>query len=229
MTDVSIPPASQAENVPSQPEIAPVPSDPELPVTQIQTSAVQSGDQCASCGALLAADQRYCLECGQRRGDPRLPFMDAVVLMDAVQRPAQAPPPPPKKKRTGISPNAALIAGVGTLLLALGIGVLIGRSGSHEVASTASAPIVIRGGGGEESATASKAKTTTGGGTAANAKTKKQKAAALKAAEKHPAAEEVLKPTNGVKLAPPTTQPGDKCSDDTAGCENGEFSGNFFE
>ena len=34
----------------------------------------------------------------------------------------------PKKQRR-ISPNAALIAGVGTLLLALGIGVLIGRSG----------------------------------------------------------------------------------------------------
>jgi hypothetical protein len=229
LTDVSIPPASQAEITPSQPQIAPVPPEPELPATQIQTSAVQSGDQCASCGALMAADQRYCLECGQRRGDPRLPFMDAVVLMDAVQRPAQAPPPPPKKKRSGISPNAALIAGVGTLLLALGIGVLIGRSGHQEVASTApAAPIVIRGGGGEAGATASKAKTTTGG-TAANAKTKKQKAAAQKAAEAHPAAEEVLKPTNGVELAKPKTQVGDPCSNGQAGCENGKFSGNFFE
>jgi hypothetical protein len=177
----------------------------------------------------MAVDQRYCLECGQRRGDPRLPFMDAVVLMDAVQRPKQAPPPTPKRKRTSISPNAALIAGVGTLLLALGIGVLIGRSGSQEVASTApAAPIVIHSGGGEEGGAAPKDKTTTGGGGAANAKTKKQKEAALKAAEKHPAAEEVLKPTNGVKLAPPTTQPGDKCSNGTAGCENGEFNGNFF-
>src|SRR6188472_1980390 len=96
----------------------------------------------------MAADQRYCLECGQRRGDPRLPFMDAVVLMDAVKRPRQAAPPPPKKKRTGVSPNAALIAGVGTLLLALGIGVLIGRSGNHDVASTTPAPQVIKVGGG---------------------------------------------------------------------------------
>lgn len=226
MTDVSIPPASQAEIAPSPPEVA-----PELPATQIQATAIQGGDQCASCGTLLAADQRYCLECGQRRGDPRLPFMDAVVLMDAVKRPAQAPPPPPKKKRSGISPNAALIAGVGTLLLALGIGVLIGRSGNHEVASTApAAPIVIHSGGGEaESATASKGKTTTGGGAAANAKTKKQKEAALKAAEKHPAAEEVLKPAAGVKLAPPTVQRGGKCEEGTAGCENGKFEGTFFE
>jgi len=178
----------------------------------------------------MASDQRYCLNCGQRRGDPRLPFMDAVVLMDAVSRPAQAPSSPPKKKRrSGVSPNAALIAGVGTLLLALGIGVLIGRSGHQEVAQTTAAPQVIKvGGSGEEAtASASKGKTTTGGG-AANAKTEKQKEAAEKAAEAHPAAEEVIKPTNGVKLAPPTVKPGDKCESGAAGCEGGEFTGNFF-
>jgi hypothetical protein len=177
----------------------------------------------------MAADQRYCLQCGQRRGDPRLPFMDAVVLMDAVKQPAQtSAPPPKKKKRTGVSPNAALIAGVGTLLLALGIGVLIGRSGHQEVAQTAAAPQVIKvGGGGEEASTGSSGKTTTGGG-AANAKTKKQKDAALKEAESHPAAEEIIKPTNGVKLAPPTVKPGDKCEEGAAGCDGGEFTGDFF-
>jgi hypothetical protein len=206
-----------------------MPSEPELPATPIQSSAVQGGDRCPSCGALLAADQRYCLECGHRRGDPRLPFMDAVVLMDAVKRPQHAPPPPKKKRRSSISPNAALIAGIGTLLLALGIGVLIGRSGNHSVASTApAAPIVIHSGGGEEEvATASKGKTTTGGG-AAKAKTKKQKEAALKAAEKHPAAEEVLKPAAGVKLPPATVKPGGKCEEGSAGCEGGKFTGNFF-
>lgn len=177
----------------------------------------------------MAADQRYCLQCGQRRGDPRLPFMDAVVLMDAVKQPASASPPPPKKKkRTGVSPNAALIAGVGTLLLALGIGVLIGRSGHQEVASTApAAPIVIHSNSGEAEATASKGKATTGG-SAANAKTKKQKDAALREAESHPAAEEILKPAGDVKLAPPTVKPGDKCEKGAAGCEGGEFTGNFF-
>jgi hypothetical protein len=177
----------------------------------------------------MVSDQRYCLECGQRRGDPRLPFMDAVVLMDAVQRPAQAPPPPSKKKRSGISPNAALIAGVGTLLLALGIGVLIGRSGHQEVAQTAAAPQVIRvGGNSEEAGGGSKAKTSTGGGTASKAKTKKQKEAALKAAEAHPAAEEVLKPAGDVKLPPPTVEPGDKCEPGAAGCQGGKFTGDFF-
>lgn len=206
----------------------------ELPATQVQTAATQGGDACGSCGAPLASDQRYCLECGRRRGDPRLPFMDAVVLMDAVKQPKQAPPPAKKKKGGGgISPNAALIAGIGVLLLALGIGVLIGRSGNHEVAQTAAAPQVIKvgGGGGEETAASSGkgGKTTTGGGGKANLKTEKQKEAALKAAENHPAAEEVLKPAAGVKLPPAAVKPGDKCEAGAAGCENGEFTGNFFE
>lgn len=178
----------------------------------------------------MSTDQRYCLECGQRRGDPRLPFMDAVVLMEAVKSPKQAPAPPSKKKaRTGISPNTALIAGVATLLLALGVGVLIGRSGNHAVADTTPAPIVIHDGGGEETSTAStKGETSTGGGAATKAKTKKQKAAALKEAEAHPAAEEVLKPAGDIKLPPAKVKPGGKCEAGAAGCENGEFTGNFF-
>jgi hypothetical protein len=186
-----------------------------------------AGDSCPSCRVQLAADQRYCLACGQRRGDPRLPFMDAVVLMEAVQRPPQAPPPPPSKKRRGISPNAALIAGVGTLLLALGIGVLIGRSGNHTVASTAAAPQIVRVQSSDEEATGPSPEATTGGSGKAP-KTKKAKDAALREAEEHPAAEDVLKPTAGVKLPPAAVQPGDKCEAGAAGCEGGEFNGNFF-
>ena len=209
VTDVSL------SSVP-QPDLSPVTAELEA---------------CGSCGAVMASDQRYCLECGQRRGDPRLPFMDAVVLMEAVKQARQPPPPPPppKRRRGGISPNAALITGVGTLLLALGIGVLIGRSGNHEVAQTAAAPqvITVGGGSGEASSTASKGKSTTGG-TASKAKTKKQKDAALKEAENHPAAEEVLKPAGNVDLPPATVKPGDKCKSGEAGCEGGEFTGNFF-
>ena len=72
-------------------------------------------EQCPSCGA-LAADQRYCLECGHRRGDPRLPFMDAVVFMDAMRRPAATAQPsssPPPERRSRMTANASLIAGVG--------------------------------------------------------------------------------------------------------------------
>jgi hypothetical protein len=176
------------------------------------------------------SDQRYCLACGQRRGDPRLPFMDAVVFMEAMKNPAQAQAAPAKKKSRKVSPNAALIAGVGTLLLALGLGVLIGRSGGETATAPPQAPIVIKGGGegAAETPTAAPTTATTGG---AGAKSKPKKAVAKEkqhAAESGEGAEEVLKPTTGVNLPPPTTSVGDKCAKGTAGCENGKFTGSFF-
>jgi hypothetical protein len=230
-----------ALNAPQTPQ-PPPPADPRHPgVPQSQAPAAPSpataahhslvaatGEQCPSCGHPVASDQRYCLSCGQRRGDPRLPFMNAVTFMDAMKRPAAASPPPPPKRRR-LSPNAALIASVGTLLLAMGVGVLIGRSGNHS-ASTASEPtrVITVNAGGTESATA-----TTGGGAAATSpgKDKKNEKAAAKAkakAESGKGAEEVLKPSGNVDLPPATVQPGGKCEGEQAGCENGEFTGNYF-
>ncbi len=219
----------------------PHPSPPTQPAAAagaapIPTSAVPGGDQCANCGAPLAVDQRYCLQCGQRRGDPRLPFMDAVVLMDAVKRTQQGPPPPPpaKKQRSGISPNAALITGIGVLLLALGLGVLIGRSGNS--GTTASAPatpqvITVNGGGGSSSGAAEESGGGANGGSTGSTKapkSKKEKAAKAKEAETQAGAEEVLKPEGNVKLPPAKVQPGGKCESGAAGCKNGEFTGEFF-
>ncbi|MET0559315.1 MAG: hypothetical protein ABW065_11665 [Solirubrobacterales bacterium] len=246
-TDVSTPlassgaqPAAGGTQQPAAGGPAPVPPAPptdhqRAPATPIQSSAVAGGgDNCVNCGAVLAADQRYCLQCGQRRGDPRLPFMDAVVLMDAVQQSQQAPPPPPprKKRSGGISPNAALITGIGVLLLALGLGVLIGRSGNS--GTTASAPqtpqvITVNGGGaGGEGASASSesSDSTTGSGKAL--KSKQEKAAKAKEAETQAGAESVLKPEGDVKLPPAKVQPGGKCESGTAGCDGGEFTGEFF-
>jgi len=86
------------------------------------------GEPCATCGAPLAADQRYCLECGTRRTDARLAFRD--ILSGQAPPPGAAPPgapvpsdPPPA--RAGL----AFLAGLLCLLVALGVGVLIGRSG----------------------------------------------------------------------------------------------------
>src|ERR1700755_3016925 len=117
-------------------------------------------EQSPSCGAHMAADQRYCLECGIRRGDPRLPFMDAVVFMDAVRRqPEAAAPAPPAatEKRSRMTANASLIAGVATLVLAIGVGVMIGQSGdSGGSVAAAPAPQILQGrgrGGSEEETT----------------------------------------------------------------------------
>jgi hypothetical protein len=155
--------------------------------------------------------------------------MNAVTFMDAMKRPKEASAAPPKRPQRRLSPNTALIATVGTLLLAMGVGVLIGRSNNTTAAAPqAAAPIVIKGGA-EESATASTGKTTTGGG-AANPKAKKQKTKSLKKeAETQAGAEEVLKPSAGVKLPPATVQPGGKCASGTAGCKGGEFTGEYFE
>lgn len=245
-TDVSIPtapsgslPGASGPQQPASGGSAPIPPTPptvqQAPAAPIQSSAVAgSSDNCANCGAPLAVDQRYCLQCGQRRGDPRLPFMDAVVLMDAVQRSQQPPPPPPssKKKRSGgISPNAALITGIGVLLLALGLGVLIGRSGNNETASAPQTPQVITvegGGGGGEEATASAGSGSSAAGGGKAPKSKGENAAKAKEAETQAGAEEVLKPAAGVKLPPAKVQPGGKCPPGSAGCKGEEFTGEFF-
>jgi hypothetical protein len=152
--------------------------------------------------------------------------MDAVVFMDAMKQPqgGQGGQPSKTKKRR-LTPNAALIAGVGTLLLALGLGVLIGRSGGETSAPQQAAPIVIKGGG-EEAGTTAKSEPTIGGGS--TTKAKKNANAAPKEAAETPS-EEVLKPTKGVKLPPPTAQVGEKCEKGQAGCNSkGKFDGSFF-
>jgi hypothetical protein len=179
----------------------------------------------------VAVDQRYCLECGRRRGEPRLPFMDAVVFMDAMNRPAESTAAPTKEKKPRrLSPNTALIAGVGTLLLALGIGVLIGRSGDHGGTQEAPPPQIVTVGSGEEATAKPGAKGgETVGGANTKGKSKKQIVEAKKAAETGEGAKDVLHAVPGANLPPPTVQVGGKCEKKVAGCnEKGEFDGSFF-
>jgi hypothetical protein len=211
---------------------APMASVPPAATAAHSSLVPTTGEQCPACGALMAADQRYCLECGQRRGEPRLPFMDAVVLMDTVVKgPRQTPPPPPRKRRPRLSANATLIAGIGTLLLALGVGVLIGRSGEHTNAAS-STPVVVKVPGSGETTGTTATKTGAGSGAKTGSKATVSKAKASSAtgsSGQSKAAESVLHPANGVKLAPPTTKVGEKCSKGTAGCsKGGKFTGEFF-
>jgi hypothetical protein len=193
------------------------------------------GDQCPSCNAIMAIDQRYCLECGHRRGDPRLPFMDAVVFMDAVKQqgqPAPAPPLPPAAPKQGITANAAMIAGVGCLVLAIGVGVLIGRSGESGSSTAANAtPQIIKVGSGEETASTSGSKEAGAAKKGKGGSGKTKNAAAQKAetgsSGASKAVEEVFQPSEDVELAPETVKKGGKC-ESGAGCEGGEFTGNFF-
>lgn len=98
------------------------------------------GGACVSCGAALHADQRYCLECGIRNGRPRLAFMDGRTAPQA--EPPFVAPAPAAAERTTAS-GVTLIAGVATLLLAMGVGVLIGAAGNKAPAPAASSRVQV--------------------------------------------------------------------------------------
>jgi hypothetical protein len=88
----------------------------------------------------LADDQRYCLECGERRAPVSSSLLGGsppAGLQAAAPAAGPAPEPPPAAPGGGRSSTLTVIAGVGVLLLAMGVGVLIGRSaGSRQPAAS---------------------------------------------------------------------------------------------
>jgi hypothetical protein len=214
-------------------------------------AAFGSNDSCPNCGARMAADQRYCLNCGHRRGEPRLPFMDAVVFMESMSGPggtAGSPPPPPPAQSGGSAgrwnANAALIAGVATLVLAIGVGFLIGRSGHENNAPAGGGEVkVVQIGGAGETATGAESTETTGGAKTGNEANSGGKAAGKGAKPKPSEVKENSKEEeklaeektaevlhSKVKSVKPTAELGESCEKGVAGCSsNGKFEGEFFE
>jgi hypothetical protein len=96
------------------------------------SSSAAGAELCAACGAPLAGDQRYCLECGERRAPISSVLLGGPPSGDRSQSqtPPPAPPPPASTApdSAGRGNAVTLLAGVGVLLLAMGVGVLIGRS-----------------------------------------------------------------------------------------------------
>jgi hypothetical protein len=176
--------------------------------------ATVAGDQCTNCGAPLAPDQRYCVQCGQRRGQSGMP----------VAQPVATAPAPRESRMPRLSHNAALIAGVGTLLLALGVGVLIGRSGEKTSSSAAGTPqvITVGGAGGTGAAAAGAASAAKNGKGAKASKSTGKKATAAQAqqaADKIKGTDLKLPKKAVVKVGQPGHGPG---------YQNGKFTGNFF-
>jgi hypothetical protein len=114
-------------------------------------------DPCEECGAPLAADQRYCLNCGHRRGGPRVDYRTVMAgaagAPPAQQQPPQTPagggqsPGKEGKPQRDYAPLAA-VGGIAVLGLMLLVGVLIGKGDSNP--APPAAPQVVRVGGESE-------------------------------------------------------------------------------
>jgi hypothetical protein len=103
------------------------------------TAATQ--ERCPMCSAATAADQRYCVQCGQRLSHARPLLMQNAGSLASSGAGSPATPPS-SRPRFRMSPNSTLIAGIGTLLLAMGVGVLIGHLGRNSNSSHVSTPIL---------------------------------------------------------------------------------------
>jgi hypothetical protein len=173
----------------------------------------------------MAADQRYCTDCGERRGDPRLPFMDGrtaaeppapIATATAYPVAGYAAPPPAKSKW---SSGMALLATIATLLLAMGVGVLIGNKGDNSNAASQQ-PIIVGGTGA----------TAASGATDAAAASKDSKGADASTETKAGVDADAVAKKNGVKLAPKDVDLGGKCPKGSVGCNSqGEFTGDYFK
>lgn len=185
------------------------------------------GEPCTSCGAPLAADQRYCLTCGHRRAAARLPFLEILrgeethlmPLPGVVTAPAVGPsspvggavPPVADDTLLGRArANTGLIAGVGVLLLAMLIGVLVGSGLGHDSGSALAdqKPVVVSVGAGA-AAPAAAAATPTDTGAAAAPATTKPKTSSRKSASGASSSKATITPK---KVAPAALQNLDKLS-----------------
>lgn len=177
--------------------------------------AASGVEPCPQCATPLALDQRYCLECGAPRT-----YLSGMLL-DRLRSPAEQTPPhrpilagAPGGPVTayGTPPIPAqgsstwqrgsvltLIASIGVLLLAMGVGVLIGRSGGSSSSNAAPQIVTV------PAAATGAANTTTTPTTPAESSSAKAAAAAAAgaAAAKHKAKEAGVGATPG-KPAPPT-------------------------
>jgi phosphatidylinositol-3-phosphatase len=87
------------------------------------------GQRCAACGEPLAADQRYCLSCGERRGPARLDPLAHARGRSGDAAPPSAPPAAVAggRRATAWPLPSRRVAGVATLLM-LGFGVAAGAA-----------------------------------------------------------------------------------------------------
>lgn len=104
----------------------------------------QRTERCTGCGNPLALDQRYCLNCGKRRGSTRVDFEKYLGAEDSGQPPKPpvaiaAPPAPDNRPEREVTPLMAAVGLTGIAVILI-LGVLIGRTGQST--QPAAAPVV---------------------------------------------------------------------------------------
>jgi hypothetical protein len=187
----------------------------DAPTQQLGLTAV--GDRCVACGAPLSSDQRYCVNCGERRNKPRFSLPEAAPAPEVATTARR----PSRRPRT--SSGGTLVAGVGTLLLAMGVGVLIGHTNTSSAARTSSPKdqiVYLNGSSPNSTAAASTPSSKTGKKSGSKSKSKSNSPTGKKATA---AASKVL---GGKNLPPSTVTVGQ--SGHGPGYQHGHFTGTFF-
>jgi len=169
----------------------------------------QAGATCTNCGAPLAADQRYCLSCGQAASPVRLAFLDVLERDGVSQQTLEltatdyVPAGDARGANAWLRRNTGLLALLGVLVLCLIAGLLVGHWVSQGNKAPAKQVVEVKGLSGlaaaPAAATAAPGATT---GSAAEAKESSKEAAEAKAAEAKETKAEKAPPPKPVKVAP---------------------------
>ncbi len=191
-----------------------------VPVPSEQTAAT-----CASCGADLVADQRYCLACGQPCSPVRLAFLD-VLQTDPLRDgpggqqtwisqgagidvgPVGYGPIPPQEGASGwLRRYSGLLGLLSVLLMCLIVGLLVGHWVTQGKSSSGPQVVEIKGLSGvpAAAATAAPSSTPAAGASASSKSTAKEEAEESKEAAKETKAEKAPPPPP-VKVTPAKLQ-----------------------
>jgi hypothetical protein len=201
------------------------------PTSELLTNAVT--DRCSNCQTLLASEQRYCVNCGVRRGKPR--FTTESLATPASSTPVHVSERPPSQRPRFSSPTT-VVAGVATLILAMGVGVLIGHDNTSPPTRAAAQQVITVSGGsgtGTSAGSASSAGTASAHGgrrSKTNTAAHKIKTTVVhvtpKVAKKAAAAATKVLGASAPKN--PTVSSGQSCTAGAPGCQGGHFTGTFF-
>jgi hypothetical protein len=201
-----------------------------------------ANDRCGNCGAALATDQRYCLVCGERRGMSRFAAPSTVTLPTSDTQATS--PVSPSLARSRFNPATTLVGGVATLLIAMGVGVLIGENGAGSARNLAAASpqvITVDGAGQSSAGSGGSGSSNSARNTKSSSRASKHRSSSHASARSGSTVVHVTKKVEtqmttalnsvvgtSAHTVAPTTKLGGQCQSGQSGCQSGKFTGNFF-